>query len=63
MGRMTCTKESREKCELAYMCEENAEVADDSECADMIVKLEALKWNDWQEKQLQRHYKKMEADG
>lgn len=43
MGRMICTKEAREKCELAYMCEENAEVADDSECADLIVELEVKK--------------------
>lgn len=43
VGRMICTKEAREKCELAYMCEENAEVADDSECADLIVELEVKK--------------------
>ena len=40
---MICTKEAREKCDLAYMCEENAEVADDSECADLIVELEVKK--------------------
>ena len=43
MGRMICTREAREKCELAYMCEENAEVVDDSECADLIVELEVKK--------------------
>ena len=43
MGRMICTKEAREKCEYAFMCEENAEVADDSECADLIVKTEVEK--------------------
>ena len=46
VGVMICTKEAREKCDLAYMCEENAEVADDSECADLIFKTEAAKWND-----------------
>lgn len=44
VGKMICTKEARRKCELAYMCEENAEVADDSECADLIVRMEAAKW-------------------
>ena len=43
MGTMICTKEAREKCPLAYMCEENAEVADDSECADLITKMEVAK--------------------
>lgn len=43
MGRMICTAESREKCGYAFMCEENAEVADDSECADLIVELEVKK--------------------
>ena len=41
---MICTKEAREKCEFAYMCEEDAEVADDSECADLIINVEARKW-------------------
>ena len=44
MGKMICTKEAREACDLAYMCEENAEIMDDSECADLIVKIEAVKW-------------------
>lgn len=44
MGKMICTKEAREACALAYMCEENAEVMDGSECADLIVKMEAVKW-------------------
>ena len=44
MGKMICTKEAREACDLAYMCEENAEVMGDSECADLIVKMEAVKW-------------------
>lgn len=43
MGRMICTKEAREKCDFADWCEENAEVADDSECADIIVKMELEK--------------------
>ena len=43
-AKMICTKEARAKCELAYMCEENAEVSDDSKCADLIVKMEAEKW-------------------
>ena len=45
MGKMICTKEAREACDLAYMCEEYAEVMDDSECADLIVKMEAVKWD------------------
>lgn len=43
---MICTKEAREACDLAYMCEENAEVMDDSECSDMIVKMEAVRWDE-----------------
>ena len=42
---MICTNEAREKCDFAYMCEENAEVADDSECADLIFKTEVAKWD------------------
>ena len=43
---MICTKEARKQCSLAYMCEENAEVDDKSECADLITKLEAGKLNE-----------------
>lgn len=46
MGKMICTREAREHCNLAYMCEENAEVDDQSECADLILKLEAVKWDE-----------------
>ncbi|MBR3741011.1 MAG: hypothetical protein IKN04_11255 [Clostridia bacterium] len=42
MGKMICTKEAREHCDFAFMCEENAEVDDQSECADLIVKLEKV---------------------
>lgn len=43
---MICSAKARAACPLAYMCEENAEVMDDSECADLIVKMEAVKWDD-----------------
>ena len=41
---MICTKEAREACDLAWFCEENAEVSDDSECAELIIKTEVAKW-------------------
>lgn len=39
-----CTSEAREQCNYAFMCKEGAEVADNSECADLIIKMEATKW-------------------
>lgn len=41
---MICTEAARRKCPLSFMCEEKAEVADDSECADLIVRSEVTKW-------------------
>ena len=42
MGRMICTKKARDNCEYSRLCGENAEVADDSECADYIMEMEVL---------------------
>ena len=40
MGRMICTKKAFDNCEYSRLCGENAEVADDSECADFIMEME-----------------------
>lgn len=37
---MICTKKARDNCEYSRLCGENAEVADDSECADYIMEME-----------------------
>lgn len=34
---MKCTKEAQRECKYARMCGPDAEVADDSECADFIM--------------------------
>ena len=40
MGIMICTPAARRKCPYADMCEENAVVTDQSDCADLITKTE-----------------------
>ena len=37
---MICTKKARDNCEYSRLCGENAEVEDDSECADYIMEME-----------------------